>query len=264
VDAGGTWVRLRARACGRNVAAVSRPASAVPDLAIFLQRVWRRRGWSRRTVAVLVVASRGVWLPRERRALQRRLAGLAARVSVVPDVQAAWHAALDGEPGVLVLAGTGSIALGRDARGRWARSGGLGPLLGDDGSGFWLGREWLRAGGDAAARRYAVRRDAVAAIAALAPAVVGRARAGDRRARRIVAEAQARLAAHCATVARALGLRAPVSIGVAGSVMTNPWFAAGVRRALRRRGLRARWRTGGPPPVEGALRLATALADGAR
>ena len=52
-------------------------------------------------------------------------------------------------PGVLLLAGTGSIVLGRDRRGRWARAGGLGPLLGDEGSAFWLGREWLRAARDA-------------------------------------------------------------------------------------------------------------------
>src|SRR3989442_1487097 len=130
VDAGGTWVRVRARAGARRLAALTRPASAVPELATFLHSLWRRRGWSRARVRALVVAARGVWLPRERRALGRRLAGLAVRVSVVADVEAAWHATLDGERGVLVLAGTGSIALGRDARRRWARAGGLGPLPG--------------------------------------------------------------------------------------------------------------------------------------
>src|SRR5207249_5829456 len=42
-----------------------------------LRAVWRRRGWSRRRVAALVVASRGLWTAGERQALARRLRGLA-------------------------------------------------------------------------------------------------------------------------------------------------------------------------------------------
>src|SRR5213593_2879322 len=201
VDAGGTWVRVRALADARPVASVAHPARAVPELATFLHNLWRRRGWTRARVDALVVASRGVWLPRERLALRRRLSGLARRVNVIADVEAAWHSTLGAERGVLVLAGTGSIALGRDARGRWARAGGLGPLLGDEGSAFWIGRAWLRARGDeAAARRYAVRSDAVAAVAALAPAVVRRARRGDRVAAHIVRAAQAQLAGQARAV----------------------------------------------------------------
>ena len=124
VDAGGTWVRIRAQADSRPIAALTQSASAVPELATFLHSLWRRRGWTRPRVDALVVAARGVWLPRERRALRRRLTGLARRVSVIADVEAAWHATLGAECGVLVLSGTGSIALGRDARGRWARGGG--------------------------------------------------------------------------------------------------------------------------------------------
>lgn len=260
VDAGGTWLRVRAREPGRRHAQVVQPASTLPELGTFLRRLWRRRGWRRARVAALVVAARGVWLPAERRTLRRALRGLAARVAVIPDVEAAWHAALGGDCGVLVLAGTGSITLGRDARGRWARAGGLGPLLGDDGSAFWIGRAWLRARGDeAAARRYAVRSDAVAAVAALAPAVVRRARRGDRVAARIVRAAQAQLAGQARAVARALRLPAPVPVGGAGSVMANPWFAAGVRRALARAGVRARWRPPAQAPVDAALRLAEAL-----
>ncbi len=261
VDAGGTWLRVRARAGRRRVAALVQPASPIPQLAISLHSLWRRRGWTRARVAALVVAARGVWLPRERRALRRQLSGLARRVSVIADVEAAWLAVLDGGPGVLVLAGTGSIALGRDARGRWARAGGLGPLLGDVGSAFWIGREWLRAhGDDAALRRYAVRRDAVAAVAATARTVIARARRGDDLARRIVRNAQQHLAAEACTVARRLRLPPPVAVGGAGSVMRDPWFAAGVRRDLARFGVRARWRVSRAQPVDAAVRLAADLA----
>lgn len=211
-------------------------------------------------MSALVVAARGVWLPRERRALARGLQGLARRVVVIPDVEAAWHATHAGGAGVLVLAGTGSIVLGRSAGGRWVRAGGLGPLLGDEGSAFWMGRAWLRArAAGAAQRRLATRPDAVAAMAALAPRVVARARRGDRLARRIVREAQAQLAGQARDVARALRLRGAVPVGGAGSVMGDPWFAAGVRRALARAGVRTRWRPAGGAPVEAAARLAAGL-----
>src|SRR2546425_11278224 len=66
------------------------------------------------------------------------------RVEVIADAQAALLGAIGDGPGALVLAGTGSIVVAHDGRGRWTRAGGLGPLVGDEGSGFWLGREWLR------------------------------------------------------------------------------------------------------------------------
>ena len=49
-------------------------------------------------------------------------------------------------------AGTGSICYGRDDRGRAARSGGWGYVLGDEGSGYWIGRRALRRGGPARRR----------------------------------------------------------------------------------------------------------------
>src|SRR5919197_579688 len=194
VDVGGTWIRVAALADGRRRASLVQRTPGVPELATFLRRLWRRRRWNGRVDAP-VVAPRGVWLPRERRALTRALRRLARRVVVIADVEAAWHATLGDGAGILLLAGTGSIVLGRSAGGRWARAGGLGPLLGDEGSGFSIGRAWLRAGADARTqRRFATRPDAVAAIAALAPGVLARAQRGDRVASRVVREAQAALA----------------------------------------------------------------------
>ncbi len=256
---GGTWVRIATVANGRHGEPVAVRSPDLPELATFLRSLWRRRRWTGR-VDALVVAARGVWLPGERRALAVALGGLAHRVLVIADVEAAWHATHADGAGILVLAGTGSIVLGRSSRGRWARAGGLGPLVGDEGSGFWIGRAWLRArGGAAVQRRLATRPDAVAAIAALAPRVLARARRGDRLASRVVREAQAALAGQAHDVARALGLRGVVTVGGAGSVMRDRWFAAGVRRALGRRGLKVRWRTTSNAPVEAAARLAAAL-----
>ena len=47
--------------------------------------------------------------------------------------------------GIIIIAGTGSIVLGRDAVGTEARAGGWGPLLADDGSGYAIGLAGLRA-----------------------------------------------------------------------------------------------------------------------
>ena len=62
---------------------------------------------------------------------------------LVSDVEAAWAASLDLADGIVLISGTGSIAYGR-AGGVSARAGGWGYLLGDEGSGHWLGRELLR------------------------------------------------------------------------------------------------------------------------
>jgi glucosamine kinase len=82
-----------------------------------------------------------------REALEQALrdAGVGERVRVGTDVAAAARDALDGDPGIVLLAGTGSIAWGRGADGREARAGGWGALLGDEGSGYALGVAAMKA-----------------------------------------------------------------------------------------------------------------------
>lgn len=263
-DVGGTWIRVAVWNAHRVTTSVVPTDRDLQQLASVLRAVWRRRRWSRRRVAALVVASRGLWTPAERRTLARALRGLAARVLVISDAQAALLGALGRKPGVLLLSGTGSIVVGRNARGRWARAGGLGPALGDEGSGFWLGREWLRAtvrnGNLLPALRASHGRDPVKTIAALAPDVLARARRGDRRARRIAAEGQRQLAAGALEVARALQLGGTVNASWAGSVLADRWYRAGLIRAVARAGLRARWHRPAEAPVVAAARLAAALA----
>lgn len=66
-----------------------------------------------------------------------------APVIVVGDHDIAFEAALGDEPGVIVIAGTGSVALGRNARGQRVRAGGYGFAISDEGSGHWIGRRAL-------------------------------------------------------------------------------------------------------------------------
>ena len=65
---------------------------------------------------------------------------LSTPVDVVGDMQIALEAAFDEGPGVIVIAGTGSIAYGRDRQGKTGRAGGWGFAIGDEGSAHWIGR----------------------------------------------------------------------------------------------------------------------------
>jgi glucosamine kinase len=78
------------------------------------------------------------------RGIMRRI-GYKTRVLVVNDALIALEAGAPAEAGVVIISGTGSIAYGRNAAGRAARSGGWGYVLGDEGSGYWIGRAALRA-----------------------------------------------------------------------------------------------------------------------
>jgi N-acetylglucosamine kinase-like BadF-type ATPase len=66
------------------------------------------------------------------------------RTLVTDDAAVALSGATAGKPGIVVIAGTGSIAFGRNAAGRTARAGGWGYLFGDEGGAFWIARAALR------------------------------------------------------------------------------------------------------------------------
>jgi N-acetylglucosamine kinase-like BadF-type ATPase len=267
VDLGGTWIRVLARDDGGRRRTIKTASPGLDGLPACLARTFARWNLGRRDVAALVVASRGVWTSVERARLARRLARLAASVQAISDTEAAYLGALGDRPGVLLLAGTGSMVLGRDGRGRWQRAGGLGPLLGDEGSAFWIGREWLRTSGSDAdfshTRRILRAIDPVARIAALAPDVLRQAGTSTR-ARAIVRSAQRALADAVVAAARGLRLRPPIRVSWAGSLLDAAAYRAGVWREARRRGLRLDPRPPEDTPVEAAWRVAHALGGGAR
>lgn len=183
------------------------------------------------------------------------------QVHVVGDARIALESALAGEPGVVAVAGTGSIVLGRDAEGTLVRVGGWGPLAGDEGSAQWMGRRALQEAAHAADQvaKRTLLLDAVcshyrlksfidvldiiydhpmtsAELGALAPLVTAAADSGDKTARKILSEGAAALAAQVATAARRLGLKAPL-ISHQGSMFTvrqrfRTPFAAELRRLL--------------------------------
>lgn len=100
-----------------------------------------------REIAALCLGMAGVDRPQDEaviRGILRRL-GHREGLRVVNDAVIALVAGAPERLGLVVLAGTGSIAYGADVQGGTARSGGLGWILADEGSAQWLGREALRA-----------------------------------------------------------------------------------------------------------------------
>jgi N-acetylglucosamine kinase-like BadF-type ATPase len=70
---------------------------------------------------------------------------LQGEIHIVGDMVTAYEAAFNGGAGAIVIAGTGSIAFARNARGETARAGGWGFAISDEGSGHWIGSKAISA-----------------------------------------------------------------------------------------------------------------------
>lgn len=143
-DRGG---RVLARAEGPGSA--MRPGGAERSAAVILdvaRRAATQAGASLpATLALVGAAGAGRGPEQEALAAAIAAAGIATRVDVRGDVEIALAAAFADGPGVLINAGTGSIAYARTLDGTLHRAGGHGWQLGDEGGGYWLGRRALAA-----------------------------------------------------------------------------------------------------------------------
>ena len=190
------------------------------------------------------VAGAGRAAPRDALASALESHGLADEVIVQPDAAVALEDAFGDGPGILLVAGTGSIAYGRGPAGAESRCGGWGPVCGDEGSGAWLGRRALSVVTAAIDGREpetalvgavltAVETEdpadliawAAAAtpgqLAALAPVVVTVADQGDLRANALLALACEELALHVRTLSRVLfqDERAAIPVALGGGLL---------------------------------------------
>lgn len=153
----------------------------------------------------------------------------AERLVVTHDAKIAWAGALEGSPGVIVIAGTGSIAYGENAHGESARAGGWGYVYGDEGSGFDIARQAVRA----ALKEY----EGWGPRTALTPALVeliGAANANEALHRLYTIEwPRARVAGLAVTVDRIAGEGDPVALDILHNAARQlALLAASVRRQL--------------------------------
>jgi glucosamine kinase len=132
----------RARGAPGNLGAVAAAADAI---VATLGDAMKAAGTQ--TVGVLVVGAAGTRLEEDRDALRSALVGSSGvgEIIVTSDASIALESVFPGSPGVLLIAGTGSIAHARDAGGTLRRVGGWGWRFGDEGSGYALGRSGLSA-----------------------------------------------------------------------------------------------------------------------
>jgi N-acetylglucosamine kinase-like BadF-type ATPase len=142
----GDGTRIAGRANGPGAAV--RPGRAIVSAATIAETVRRALAAAgHRRGTVLVVGAAGAGRETERRELEQALRGeaLADRLLVTTDIEIALAAAFGEGPGIVVIAGTGSVVIGRDAEGRILRRGGYGWQMGDEGSGYAIGRAALGA-----------------------------------------------------------------------------------------------------------------------
>jgi N-acetylglucosamine kinase-like BadF-type ATPase len=221
-------------------------------------------------------------------AIMKRI-GFKARTLVVNDALVALVAGAGDDPGVVLVAGTGSIAYGKNAEGLAARAGGWGYLLGDEGGGFWIGRSAL----SAAVRQFDGRGPATQltdmvlrhmglasptelihaiyyrdlhrhAIAGLAAVVQQATDAGDAVAAEILARAGTELASAAASVITRLGMRGDAfpTILAGGIFRGVPWLTRDVETRLAEVAPRTMVRLLQVEPAVGAVRLALLAARG--
>ena len=201
-------------------------------------------------------------------------------VKVVGDMVIALEAAFGSGPGVIVIAGTGSIAYGRNAEGQTARAGGWGFAISDEGSGHWVGRVAVGAAirahdgaegentleGLMKSWRLETREQLVLAanatppadFAALFPAVLSLADAGDPIARDVLTQAGSELAKLARTVIRRLFPQSgAVPVAMSGGVFgSSPLVRQVFYNNLRSEYPDALLNPSVIEPVQGALELA--------
>lgn len=182
--------------------------------------------------------------------------GFAGRMTLVSDFEIALRGAMDG-PGGILIAGTGSVAFGRNAAGETARVGGWGHLIDDVGSGYALGRDALAAAvqtGDGRMQAHALRAAVLEAIggqgtpdilnyvyysgrdksatAALASCVLTCAAAGDAASRDILARNAEELVRIVGALAQRLSMERPRVALLGGLLQNDTPYAQVVREQL--------------------------------
>jgi glucosamine kinase len=153
-DVGGSKTAVGVSEGGAVLARADGPGAAVrPGRALasagMIAEVVRQAlaGLGRLSGDILLVGAAGAGRDPERNELAKALRAetLASHVAVTTDVELALAGAFETGPGIVVSAGTGSIAVGRDATGARRRIGGYGWQMGDEGSGYAIGRAALGA-----------------------------------------------------------------------------------------------------------------------
>ncbi len=266
-----------------NVAAVGEEAAAA-SLDEAVDAAHRSAGTRNETIDYAVVALAGAGLPDVRSfiAAWAEKRGLAQATDVVHDVEPVMAAGLPDGVGIAMIAGTGSSVVGRNEAGERCQTGGWGHWIGDEGSGFDLGRRALGAVADAVdgvgPQTTLIERvteqlhiddphdmpqalgDADGArrtIASLAGLLIGAAAEGDAAAAAHLDEAVDGIAKQVLAASRKLQLAAAAPLAVAGGIVcSSETYRNALLGRLRELGLEPGNVVVVDEPVEGSLIMA--------
>jgi N-acetylglucosamine kinase-like BadF-type ATPase len=258
--------------------------AATRSIKIAVTEAKRHAGLTGKKLETAVVALAAINSPKDRAEARRfvRNAEIARVSFVVHDSVAALYAATLGRPGIVVISGTGCVAAGIDRAGRYARVGGWGYLVDDEGSAYDVGRKALNRAFRAIdgrapptklvpilKRRFRVEvlEDAqkqiysnglsVGEIARIAP-LVSRAAARDQACKQILNDAGVKLAELACAVARRLKMtrdRVTVVV-VGGNFKSGPPLLRPFKARIERECPRARIVRLKIQPAQGAFALA--------
>ncbi|HUJ95275.1 MAG TPA: BadF/BadG/BcrA/BcrD ATPase family protein [Terriglobales bacterium] len=207
---------------------------------------------------------------------------ITGEILIVGDTVTTLAAAFGRGPGVIVIAGTGSLAYGRNSQGEIARAGGWGHAISDEGSGHWIGRAAIAAALRASDKRHgkdsallsrimkvwdvethgqlvlAANASPAPDFAALLPAVLAAAESGDPEARKVLIQAGTELAALAEIVIRRLfATDQAVPVAMSGGVFRHcPLTCQAFQESLCAACPQATVQAEIVEPVRGALELA--------
>lgn len=258
IDGGGSKTRaLLADETGTKIVEVEGPGSAVRPgqheasadvICALVKDALASASMEHVLPKVLCVGVAGTGVETERQALWQALQSreVAEEVIVHTDAMVALDDAFGEGPGILLISGTGSIAWGRSPAGTLGRCGGWGPVIGDEGSGQWIGRRALgivAAASDGREPETALTGAILTAaqvnevqeliawasqaapmqLATLAPAVMSVADGGDLRANSLLTMAAEELVLHVRTLARQLFVdeRSAIPVAFAGGLLSR-------------------------------------------
>lgn len=213
------------------------------------------------TTVPIQIAAAGFGMSGGSQRMARAIAEVVAtpHLIVLPDQETSFAAAVGGQPGVVVIAGTGSSALGQNSFGEKSGTGGWGYLMGDEGSGYCIGRKALglatsslegrgpstllertipeALGVDSLGKVYSIlysNPDWLEKTASLAAAVNTAAERGDQQARAVLQEAGEQLARHAIVLVDELFAKDPAIpvVSYVGGVFRSPFVVQAFQAAV--------------------------------
>jgi N-acetylglucosamine kinase-like BadF-type ATPase len=194
------------------------------------------------------------------------------------DARIALEGAFKGKPGSILISGTGSIMFGKDLNERIHRVGGFGRIVGDEGSGYNIGRKGLNAvskyfdgrGDHTILRKYLFDKFNIDSaeelineiyrhkldLAAVAPLVIEAAEKGDQICLRIVDEECEELVLHILAMVKKLKVQELKLTLIGGIVNTNNFFSMTLRKKIDLLAIKVKLQEPELPPAMGAVLLA--------